>query len=91
MKLIENALGSFFTGDRVAGAVMAYHAALVARREVDLISIPVLDKNGNGVVAAVAIGWLTGLQAHHGFSTQGDVDAPGVVADLRAKAAAIHH
>lgn len=85
MKILTNRMGSFVTSDDVADAVVAYHLALVARREVDLVGVPVLDGQGTVRHAEIAVGWLTLIEARAGA----DFEALDTARDLHARARAL--
>jgi len=77
MKSLTNLMGSVVTGDALADAAIAYHEALVATKNVDLVELPVLTENDLIRRASVAVGWLTELVSHPEPGVAGDlVDTP---------------
>ena len=92
MKTLTNLMGSHVTGDEIANAVLAYHEALVARRSVGLVEIPVVGEERPARRATFAVGWLTGLVAASGPKAgrraERSVEDAALVSDLHALALA---
>src|SRR4051794_22291748 len=61
MKTLTNLMGTVVTGNELADAVVEYHDALVTRRDVALVDIPVIGEANSVRRASLAIGWLTEL------------------------------
>lgn len=77
MKSLTNLMGSVVTGDALADAAIAYHEALVEKRNVDLVELPVLVENDVVRRASIAVGWRTELVSRPEPRVTGDlVDAP---------------
>ena len=88
MKTLTNRMGSVVTGDALADAVVEYHDALVTRKDVDLVDIPVVGE-ANGVRhASFAIGWLTEVVSAARPHARRDVEDEAATAGLHALAKA---
>jgi hypothetical protein len=85
MKQLITALGSYFTGDDIADAVLDYGQALAREGHTDLIDIPVAG-DGGSTRLRFSIGWLILVHAVDAETDDDDVVEPGTATVLWERA-----
>ena len=63
MKLLTNRNGSYLTGTEIADAVLHYGLALAKKRDVDIVDVPFIARDGAIRRVEMTIGWQTDTTA----------------------------
>lgn len=89
MKLLTVAGAQVMTGDAIARVVLEYSAALGNEDRVDVVSIPVITRDGITTRLALTVGAGVSLSALDHDGSEHDLADPATVSELRARIAAL--
>jgi len=89
MKYIVYGENRVMTGDEIAGAVLAYAAALGQNGSTDIVDVPTADDAGFASTTEVLLGPASQIMVEDCPDDELEIEDEGLVAELQRRAAAV--